>query len=107
MPRSTAPRISSFDRWLRPRAGSSAIDGAWAPSLGNDSMRCLPLVAGLVRRVREVVVVDGSVVDLGRQCPTEAVKGRQDDRSLRRAQVAEDGTEAFALRRLRLGECAH
>src|SRR6267378_2051547 len=101
MPRSTAPRISSLARMLRPRAGSSAMDGVCTAWLGNSSMRSASFVLWLVRRVREVVLVDGTVVHLGRQRPAEAAEGREDYGSLRRAQVAEEGTEALALRRLR------
>src|SRR6185295_18230314 len=112
MPSNTAPRISSLARTLRPRAGSSVIDGAWAPSLGIDSMKLLPscsgsVALGLVRCIREVVLVGGLAVDLCRQRPAEAPEGLQDDRPLRRRQVADDGTEAFALRRLGLRERLH
>src|SRR5690242_753946 len=69
MPSRTAPRISSFARTLSPSAGSSATDGVWSPSaaVGNDSMGQLPSCSGSVGRVGEVVVMDGSVVDLGRE----------------------------------------
>src|SRR4029079_440430 len=84
MPSRTAPRISSLARTLRPRAGSSAIEGARAAGCsiafsGNDSIRCSFVLRGAavagrrsVRRVGEVVLVDWTVLDLGGQGPAEA-----------------------------------
>src|SRR5262245_64841686 len=90
MPSRTAPRISSLARTLRPSAGSSATDGARFASVavGNDSMTLASFVLWgalvgrrSVRRVGEVVVVDRSVVDVGRIGPAEAAHGREDERA--------------------------